>query len=159
MAQNRPLLDFISKAIEQAQQQNRDNPNEETAHGSVFDLIKDKVQNAPRGNQQYNQQGNNQPRSIIDFIKQKVDEAKNQNQNDPNVKTAPGSIFDMIKNQVDNFQNQTGQDAFRNLVDEFNLDLTGLNKEAQHQIHRSFMKDRQNLRSAYVQKIREVTQR
>lgn len=159
MAQNRPLLDFIANAIEQVQQQNQANPNEETANSSVFDLIKDKVQSAPRNNQQYNQQAGNQPRSIVDFIKQKVEEAREQNQRDPNVKTAPGSVFDMIKNQIDGFQNQSGQDAFRELVSEFNLDLTSLDQNAQHQIHRSYMKDRQNLRAAYVQKIREITQR
>ncbi len=156
MAQNRPVLDFIAKAIQEAQNKNRNNPNEETAHSSIFDMIKGKVQEVQQNKHQ--QQRGGQPTSIIDLIKDKVEEARQQNQKDPNVKTAPGSVFDMIKNQVDGFRQQGSQHAFGSLLDEYNLDLSRLDKNAVQQIHHSFMRDRERLRQTYALKIREITQ-
>ena len=151
----RPLLDFLMNTVQQAQANNRDNPNEETASPKVFDLIKDQIvkANLNRG------KGGTTP--ILDLIKGGIDKARAQNQNDPDEKNAPGAIFDAIKNGVDQFKNQSQQskqDEFDALIEEFGVNEEAIDQGVLDKVEQAFNNDRQRLREAYAQKLQEISQ-
>ncbi len=147
----RPLLDFLMNTVQQAQANNRDNPNEETASPKVFDLIKDQIvkANLNRG------KGGTTP--ILDLIKGGIDKARIQNQNDPDQKNAPGAIFDAIKNGVDQFKNQNQKDEFDGLIEEFGINDEAIDQGILDKVEQAFNNDRQRLREAYAQKLQEIS--
>ncbi len=112
------LLKNIGKGLGNLQKQNRDNPNEQTAHGSIFDKIKDalddmkeKAASTNPGTEQY---GNTEApvresAEPLDMLKKKIEEVKSQNQADPDVPTAEESVFERMKRMIEEQANAEAQ--------------------------------------------------
>ena len=104
------LLKNIGKGLGNLQKQNRDNPNEQTAHGSIFDKIKgaleDMKEKAASTNPGTEQYGNadapvRESMEPLDMLKKKIEEVKMQNEADAEVPTAEESVFERMKKMIE----------------------------------------------------------
>jgi hypothetical protein len=77
--------------VEEVKAENKDNPKEKTAPGSLFDNILDKVKRASE---------EHKAKDIPNLI----DEAKKENRDNPKERTAEPSIFDKLKKMVEDKQ-------------------------------------------------------
>ncbi len=115
------LLKNIGKGLGDLQKQNRDNPNEQTAHGSVFDRIKEALNDMKEKAASTNPGSNNaggvgdtpvrETMEPLDMLKKKVEEVKMQNAEDPNVPTAEESVFERMKKMIEEQQAQANAEA------------------------------------------------
>ena len=104
------LLKNIGKGLGNLQKQNRDNPNEQTAHGSIFDKIKDALEDMKEkaastnpGTEKYGNADAPVRESVepLDMLKKKIEEVKMQNEADPEVTTAEESVFERMKKMIE----------------------------------------------------------
>lgn len=107
------LLKNIAKGIGELQKQNRANPNEQTADGSIFDRVKDAIvdikEKAAERNQRNttttNSANNNAPEretmEPLDMLKKRIEEVKSENAADPNVPTAEESVFERMRRMIE----------------------------------------------------------
>jgi len=89
-----PFLNVLKEVITKVREKNQADPNVKTADSSVFDRIKDKLENVGRNT------GAKVPQAddIFNDAKQHVDECQVENEADPNVETADKSVYeDMMK--------------------------------------------------------------
>lgn len=154
------VLDVILKTIEEVQQKNKRNPNVETADPSVFDLLRDKIQDidAKAKNNQL-QKGKRNPKSILDLIKGGIEGARRENKKDPKVATAPGSIFDDILKKVDQAPKRQASSGIKKIIEDYKLDVSRIPTNMLQDIQGQYQKDLQKLRQQYAQGIFDLSKK
>lgn len=154
------VLDVILKTIQEVQQKNQQNPNVETADPSVFDLLRNKIQDidAKAKNNQL-QKGKRNPKSILDMIKNGIEGARKENKKDPNVQTAPGSIFDDILKKVDQGPQRQASTGIKKIIEDYKLDVSRVPSNMLQDIQGQYLKDLQKLRQQYAQGIFDLSKK
>lgn len=154
------VLDVILKTIQEVQQKNKQNPNVETADPSVFDLLRNKIQDidAKAKNNQL-QKGKRNPKSILDMIKNGIEGARKENKRDPNVQTAPGSIFDDILKKVDQTPKRQASTGIKKIIEDYKLDVSRVPTNMLQEIQNNYMKDMQKLKQQYAQGIFDLSKK
>ena len=153
------VLDVILRTITDVQQKNQNNPREETAHPNVFDLIKDKLGQLDNDIQNKQTQKGKKPVSILDLIKGQIEAARKHNVEDPNTPTAPDSIFKNITKKVDQRTQRVANAGVRRIIDEYNLDVSRLSRQALVQIQQQYNNELRMLNDKYAQGIHNLIQR
>lgn len=153
------LFDVILNTITDVQQKNQADPNEETAHPNVFDLIKSKISQVDQNMKDKRAEKGKKPISILDMIKNQIETAKNQNRADPNTPTAPDSLFDRLIKQVDPKPRQLADDGIKEIIQEYNLDVSRLSAQTLQQIQQQYEQDLRTMKEKYAQAIYDLTQR
>jgi len=154
------VLDVILKTIEEVQQKNKRNPNVETADPSVFDLLRDKIQDidAKAKNNQL-QKGKRNPKSILDLIKGGIEGVRKENRKDPKVATAPGSIFDDILKKVDQAPKRQASSGIKKIIEDYKLDVSRIPTNMLQDIQGQYQQDLQKLRQQYAQGIFDLSKK
>jgi len=154
------VLDVILKTIQEVQQKNKQNPNVETADPSVFDLLRDKIQQIDskvKNNQV--QKGKRNPKSILDLIKGGVEGVRRENRKDPKVATAPGSIFDDILKKVDQAPKRQASSGIKKIIQDYKLDVSRVPTNMLQDIQTQYQKDLQKLNQQYAQGIFDLSKK
>ncbi len=152
------FLNALLNTINNVQNENRANPNEETADATVFDLLRNKVQELDQKNRNKQQAKGKDPVSILDLIRNGVEHVKDRNSSDPNVKTAPQAIFDRIKQRIDERPQRKASKGIRKVIKEYGLDVSQMNPQALEQIQSQYMNDQKRLNQQYAQAINQLIQ-
>lgn len=153
------ILDVILKTINSVQQKNQQNPNVETADPSVFDLIRGKLQNLDTKSRDKRIEKGKSPESIFDLIKREIEGARNENQQNPNVKTAPGSVFDDILKKINKKPAKQALSGIRGIIRNYNIDISGVPPEVLQQVQNKYAGDKQKFDQQYAQALVDLTQR
>lgn len=98
------LFKILKEMAEQVQNRNRANPNVETADTSVFDNIKDAVENLKKKHEEPEEVARRKKVEAVEELKERVIEVKRQNEADPNVATADNSIFDELNSMLEKYK-------------------------------------------------------
>ena len=96
------------------------------------------------------------PISILDLIKNQIAAAKQYNQQDPNTPTAPDAIFDRIVKKVDDRPKRVASAGLRRIVEEYNLDVSRLPKNAVVKIQQKYDGDLRKMNHQYAQAIHDL---
>ncbi len=156
MAKNQLLFDLIKGAIDTTQQRNRENPNQKTAAESIFNLLRDKVndmqQNAANG------KGSGK-KSLIDLFQKTVQDVRQQNKANPNEDTAPKSLFNQIVKTVDQYRGGNGKMEFSGLIQEYNVDTRNISPSALKEIKKEFVLEKRALHKKYARLLQRFNQR
>ena len=152
----RNILDAILNTINEVQQKNRANPNEETADPTVFDLIKNKLQNLDERNRAKRKAKGKSPVSFLDRIRQEIESAKRENKKDPNVTTAPGSVFENILKKIDQRPKRQASSGLRKIVEDYNLDISAVPREIIQQVQDKYLADRKKFDHQYAQALHDL---
>ena len=115
------------------------NPNEETADGSVFDLLKNKVNELSQKDRDRQVSKGKEPKSFMDLIQNGIDHVKKQNHDDPNVKTAPQDIFNRIKQRIDERPQRRASKGIKRILKDYNLDVSSLSPDTINQIQTQYV--------------------
>ena len=91
------LFDLLKDMVAKSQQRNRENPNVKTAPRSIFDKLRNKIEEARQAPEKKEQEKGGQ---LIDFFKEKMQEVKKQNQEDPQEETADKSVFSDFEEEL-----------------------------------------------------------
>lgn len=158
MARGKFIKNFMN-TINQIQQENKANPNEETADGSVFDLLKNKVNELSQKDRDRQVSKGKEPKSFMDLIKNGIDHVKKQNHDDPNVKTAPQDIFNRIKQRIDERPQRRASKGIKRILSEYNLDVSSLAPDTINQIQTQYVADQNKLNKQYAQFIANVIEK
>lgn len=153
-------LDVILKTIQEVQQKNKKNPNVETADPSVFDLLRDKIQQIDTKVQNNQvQKGKRNPKSILDLIKGGVEGVRRENRKDPNVATAPGSIFDDILKKVNQAPKRQASSGIKKIIQDYKLDVSRIPTNMLQDVQGQYQKDLQKLNQQYAQGIFDLSKK
>jgi|GEM_PF-533666 len=144
------IIEVLLKEIGKVQQKNKANPKEETADSSVFDILREKVQEVGNKSAKAGTRGQ-QPKNILDMLKTVVDKVRRGNKKDPNVPTAPGSIFDKVKEKVEAAPKKEAQRGIKRIAQEYNLDLSILPAELIEDINLEYKDDLEALNKKYAE--------
>ncbi len=155
---NGKLLNVLLNTINKVQTNNQANPNEETADPSVFDLLRNKVQELDNRNRDKQVAKGKDPVSVLDLIKNGIEHVKDKNSADPNVKTAPSAIFDRIKQRIEERPQRRASKGLKKIVQEYNLDVSRLSPQALEQIQGQYLNDQKRLNQQYAQAINQLIQ-
>ncbi len=150
------FLDVILKTINDVQQKNKKNPNEETADPSVFDLLRGKIQKLDEKSRTKRAAKGKSPKSILDMIRGEISGVRRENKKDPNVPTAPKSVFDKILSKLDQKPKATASAGLRKVVQDYNLDVSGLPKEVVQQVQTRYIDDRKKFDHQYAQALHDL---
>lgn len=153
----RNILDAILNTINEVQKKNQANPNEETADPTVFDLIKNKLQNLDERNREKRKARGKSPVSILDRIKKEINGARRENKKDPNVATAPKSIFDSILKKIDQRPQRQASSGLRKIVEDYNLDVSNLPQDVVRQVQEKYVTERRNFDKQFAQALHDLT--
>ncbi len=153
------FLNALLNTINTVQSQNRDNPNEETADSTVFDLLRNKVRELDEKNRDKQAAKGKEPVSVLDLIRNGVEHVRNQNSEDPNVKTAPKAIFDRIKQRIEERPQRRATKGIRRVINEYNLDVSSLPPQALEQIQGQYIDDQKRLNQQYANAIHQLIER
>ncbi len=153
------ILDVIMNTINDVQQRNRQNPRERTADSSVFDLLRDKVSQLDQKSKQKRIEKGKSPVSILDLIKNQIEGARKENEQDPNVETAPTSIFDKLIKKIDQNPKRQATTGLNRIAQIYNLDLSRLPRAAVQQIHERYVSDHKKLDQQYANFIHDLIQK
>lgn len=153
------ILEIILKTINDVKQKNANNPKQETAHPNVFDLIKDKIGGLDQKIQENRAKKGKSPVSILDLLKNQIEAARQHNQNDPATPTANSNIFDSILKKVEEKPKRTASAGVRRIIEEYNLDVSRLNRSTLQQIQQQYDKDLRALGQKYAQGIQDLVNR
>lgn len=163
------FLDLIENTLKDIQTDNRDNPAEPTADPSVFDLLKKKLRevndkvviNKPTTDNQGKK--TTKTTSIFDIIRNKIDDARNENRDDPEQPTAPPSIFDILKKKVKQKEEekrqrdvQRAEESIHDLIDEYNIDVSMISDQELRQIQERYLQDNKHLDQQYAEFLRKT---
>ncbi len=90
------LATLITQAIKKVQENNRSNPDVETADTTVFDKLKDKIDQAKAkaGDRNEGRGG------LFDQLRDRIEDTRKENEADPNVNTADPSVFDDMQREL-----------------------------------------------------------
>lgn len=158
MANGKFIKNFMN-VINQIQQENKQNPNEETADGSVFDLLRNKVNDLSQKDRDRQVAKGKEPKSFMDLIRNGIDHVKQQNHDDPNVKTAPQDIFNRIKQRIDERPQRRASKGLKRIVQEYNLDISRLDPNALSQVQQQYVSDQNKLNKQYAQFLNNMIQK
>lgn len=146
------FLDLLKGTIDEIQNQNRTNPNEPTTDPSVFDWLKDKLGEVDQKSQTNIQTKEGKNVSIFDILKDKLESARSENQSNPAQPTASGSIFDKLKKQIEQQQNQSknryqrrAEESISDLIQKYNINVSGLNNDILQQIQNKYVEENNEL--------------
>lgn len=153
------ILDVILKTINDVKQKNAANPNQETAHPNVFDLIKDKLGDLDQKIQNKRAAKGKKPVSILDMIKGQIEAARQHNQQDPKTPTANSNIFDQLIKKVEDKPKRTASAGIRRIIEEYNLDVSKLNRQTLQQIQSQYDQDLRALGQKYAQGLHDLNQK
>lgn len=153
------ILEVILKTINDVKQKNANNPRQETAHPNVFDLIKDKIGGLDKKIQENRAKKGKSPVSILDLIKGQIEAARSHNQTDANTPTADSNIFDSILKKVEEKPKRTASAGIRRVIEEYNLDVSRLNRSTLQQIQQQYDQDLRALGQKYAQGIQDLVNR
>ena len=153
------ILDVIVKTINDVQQKNKTNPKEPTADSTVFDLLKNKIQQLDERNKAKRVAKGKSPVSILDRIRKEIEGARKENKQDPNVETAPKSIFEKIIKKVDQAQARPASTGVRRVLDQYNLDISNLPPQMIKEIQSRYNNDLQKLDNEYAKAINQLIKR
>jgi len=98
------ILKKLGETVGKVQQQNKENPNEETAEGSVFDRIKDSIEDLKKKNEKEELQ---RQQSTVEELREKLKEVQIQNKENPVERTAPTSVFDRLNDALKEVEMET----------------------------------------------------
>ena len=158
------FIDLLKNTIEEIQNDNRNNPNEETADASIFDFLKDKLGELNNKTNANVQTRDGNPVSIFDFIKAKIEEAQNKNATDRSVPTAPGSVFDKMRNKVEQYKkqqntqryDQRAEESIADVIQEYGIDVRNLNRDILIQVQQRYAQDNKNLDIQYAKYLQQL---
>ena len=153
------ILEVILKTINDVKQKNANNPKQETAHPNVFDLIKDKIGGLDKKIQENRAKKGKSPVSILDLLKNQIEAARQHNQKDPVTPTADSNIFDSIIKKVEEKPKRTASAGVRRIIEEYNLDVSGLNRNTLQQIQQQYDSELRALGQKYAQGIQDLVNR
>ena len=145
------ILNVLLKTIEEVQQKNANNPKEETADPSIFDLLKKEIGKLDNKMQNKQiQEGRRSPKSIFDMIKDGIEGVRKENRKDPNIRTAPKTVFDELLKKVDRQPQRRASTGLRKIIEDYNLDISGLHPTMLKEIQQKYQSDVQNLNQQYA---------
>ena len=158
MAKNN-ILDVILRTINDVQRKNQQDPRQETADPSVFDLIRGKLQDLDRKSKEKRTQKGKSPDSILDLIKREIEGARTENKKDPNVKTAPGSIFDEILKKVNNKPKRQASAGIRRIIEDYRIDVSRVPRNVLQNVQNQFIADQRKFDQQYANALMDLTRR
>ena len=147
---------MILKTVNDVQQKNKLNPNEETADPSVFGLLKSKLRDLDQKQREKRVARGKSPISILDRIKKEIEGVRRTNKKDPAVATAPKSVFDNIFKKIEEKPKRQASAGLRKIVEDYNLDISGLPREVIGQIQEKYIADRKKFDHQYAQAIHDM---
>ncbi len=154
------ITDIISAIINELQKKNRENPNEETADPEVFDILREKIGGVGHQTQHQRRQPTNQtPDNILDIIRQKIEEAQQENRNNPNQRDAPGSIFDHLRKKVDQKERGQIKTSLRHIIQNYNLDVRRVPRRLLRDVEAAYAKERKHLDAKYAQVLHDLSRK
>ena len=125
----------------------------------MFDLIKEKIGNLDQKIQTNRAAKGKKPVSILDLLKNQIEAARKHNQEDPNTPTAESNIFDKIIKKVEEKPKRTASAGVRRIIEEYNLDVSKLSRQALQQIQGQYDQDLRALGQKYAQGIQNLVDR
>lgn len=150
------IFNMILNTINDVQTRNQKNPNVETADPTVFDLIKNKLQNLDEKNRAKRTQRGKSPVSILDRIRKEIEGARRENKRDKNVPTADKSIFDNILKKIDSGKKIQASSGIRKIIEDYNLNASKLPQDVINQVQQKYMADRKNFDQQYAQALHDL---
>ena len=153
------FMDVLKSTINEIQQQNQANPREETADPSVFDLLKQKIRMAEEKGRVRRANKGKSPQSILDVLREKIDEAQAENAADNNVKTAPPAVFEKVKKKVEEKEKRRMRASVRTIIEDYDLDINevrALGKEALKKVQASYRNDSKRLDARYAEVLQKL---
>jgi len=157
------LMDLLKGTLQEIQNNNRNNPNEETADPSIFDFLKGKLAEVDQKTKTNIQAKDGSNVGIFDVILDQLGSAQKENRENPNVKTAPSSIFDMLNNAVNKQKNQSqqrqqqrAQDSINDIIHQYNLDVRNINQQTLQQIQNKYVQENAALDKKYAQYMHDL---
>ena len=90
------------------------------------------------------------------LIRKEINGARRENKKDPNVATAPKEVFDNILRKVDESPRRQASVGLRKIVQDYNLDVGRLPKEAIQQIQSQYVLDRKKFDTQYAKAIHDL---
>lgn len=150
------VLGTILKTIDAVQKLNKENPNEATADSAVFDLLRNNIGKIDKKIQKRRAKKGKPPINILEMVKAGIDAAQKTNKKDKKVKTAPDSIFDKLRNKVDEAPKRQATSGINKIVDEYNLDVSGITRSTMRQIKEEYKADLQSLNEKYALAIHDL---
>ncbi len=149
------FLDFLVKHADKVKEQNKKSSRQETAQAEVFKSMKQKIKDARDGiRDQVDSKG--KPIGLKERIRQKMQEARRENEEDPKVKTAPSSVYDSMDNRIEQLDRQRRARIFKQIAEEYVLDLSEVPPREMAKIKSSFTKDFDNLMKNYAYKFKKA---
>ncbi|MFK7771744.1 MAG: hypothetical protein AB8F94_06380 [Saprospiraceae bacterium] len=150
------IFSMILNTINDVQSRNQADPKVETADPTVFDLIKNKLQNLDQKNKENRTQRGKSPVSILDRIKKEIEGARRENKKDANVATADKSIFDNILKKLDAGKKIQASTGLRKIIEDYNLNASKLPQDVIQQVQAKYLADRKNFDQQYAQAMHDL---
>ncbi len=171
------LFDIIQGAIDVAQEANRKNPDEPTASGGLFDVLRERVKEVQQGQGQRPTPVNprssggrtrsgsgtdgyrpgttrrSNPKNIFDILLERVEDTRQANEQNPDEETAPDSIFDYINEEIEKGRERQSRRGLDEVIEEYNIDITGIRKSDLRQIREDFLEEREFLFKKYAKRL------
>lgn len=91
------ILKKLGETVTKVQQQNKENPNEETAESSVFERIQDSIEGLKNKNKK---EEHLRQQDTLEALKERLREVQMQNEASEVEKTAPASVFDRLNDAL-----------------------------------------------------------
>jgi len=82
------IIDVVLKTINDVQKNNRNDPNQRTADGNVFDLLKEKLRDLDDKTRSKRASKGKSPDSILDLIRKEIEGVKTHNKRDATVRVS-----------------------------------------------------------------------
>lgn len=156
---NGKIFNMILNTINEVQSKNKANPNEATADQSVFDLLRNKLQNLDQKSIENRKAKGKSPVSILDRIKREINSVKRENKKDPNIQTAPGSIFDNIMKKVEAGPQRQASTGIKKIVQDYNLNVSQIPRDIIQQVQGKYQQDRKAFDKQYAQALHDLSKK
>lgn len=118
------LFNVLKKLSNEIQKKNRQNPNVETADGSVFDNIRNAIEDIK--NKRGDEPAPQKRTEAVEELRERVFEVQQKNKENPNIPTADSSVFDEFNGMLEESKNEN-YNPFSNDESE------SFNKEAEYE--------------------------
>ena len=150
------ILDILSKTIGDVQRKNAKDPNVRTADPSIFDLLRKEVNKIDSKVQNRQTAKGKKAKSIFDMIRDGIEGVQKNNKKDPNVRTAPKSVFEDILNKVQKKPIKQASTGLRKVVEEYNLDVSGLSQQVLNQVQQKYYGDLKQFNNQYANALNDL---
>jgi len=103
------LFSVLKKLSSEIQKKNRENPNVETADKSVFDNIRNAIEDikGKRGEEPAPQKRT----EAVEELKERVFEVQRENKENPNIPTADSSVFDELNGMLEKYKAENNKEV------------------------------------------------